>query len=557
MNIFLGLTAAAWLMPNHYAPWSSAWGDAAAIASLLAFSIFWISRKDSDSRISLPLLAISGLCTISVLVQLIVGKLMFIGDAVMVFFYIALWLLAALSGRWIAARWDIKKDTLNTLNFAWTFAAILSVGIALNQWTDALSLGIYGAELPPGGRPFGNVAQPNHLSTLCFLGVCGLLWTHQQKKVRTIAFWIGAVFLLFGIVMSQSRTGWIQVGLLVMAALSFKSRANLLINRGEILLLGIIFIFGVIAWPYLCDAVFLSAGRSINDQMQPGIRLPYWQSMLDAIGREPLLGYGWQQIGAAQQEIAADHPSVGILFEHSHNLVLDLFLWAGVPFGGLLIGATVWWFGRQIVICRDAKILWLLAAASGVFIHSMVEYPLEYAYFLIPTGLAMGAVDGFAPKGTDRSLYVPRWLSASISLILCVLSVAIGTEYLKAEINYRILRFESARVGYTSIVTPSPNLRVLTQLEALLKFARTEASPGMSPEQLNWMRQVAARFGYPPTLFRYALAAGLNNEPDTAHITLIRLCRLHEPRRCEEAKESWELLQDQYPQLKTVSFPAN
>ena len=282
--------------------------------------------------------------------------------------------------------------------------------------------------------------------------------------------------------------------------------------------------------------------------MQAGVRLPYWISMLDAIGREPLWGYGWQQVGAAQQRVALDHPSMGILFEHSHNLVLDLLLWNGVPVGGLMVAALGWWFIAHIRSCRDARVVWLLAAVGGVFLHGMLEFPLEYAYFLIPVGLAMGAIDGLSPLGF-ASFRVPRWGALLFTALLGVVFLGVATDYLKAEENYRTLRMESARIGAEGIVTPAPELRLLTQLGAFLQFARMEATPGMAQEQVDWMRKVSERFGYPPVMFRYALATGLNNQPEIAQQTLARLCRIHESPRCAEAREGWAGLQVRYPQL--------
>lgn len=543
----LMLMACAWLVPNHYAPWSSAWGDALAIAGLLALLPAAVAGAVSDRRVSWLLSGIAALCSAVLGVQLVTGRLLFSGDALMAAFYIGLWLAAVLAGGLLAAP-AARSDGVNALAAAWFFSALLSVGIGLVQWTGALSLGIYGAELPPGGRPFGNVAQPNHLCTLSFLGLCGLLWLHQRQKVSGVVFWLGAGFLLLGMVMAQSRTGWLQIGLLLGWGLAMQARAGLRITRGQLLVLGATFAAGVLLWPAVGDALLLSTGRSIGDQMQAGARLPFWWSMLDAVGREPLWGYGWQQVGAAQQRVALDHPSVGAMFEHSHNLVLDLLLWNGLPVGGLIAAALAWWFIAHIRASRDARVVWLLAATGGVFMHGMLEFPLEYAYFLIPVGLVMGAVDNLSPAG-GASLRVPRWAVLSFTALLAALFVGVNADYLKAEENYRTLRMESARIGAAGIVTPAPELRLLTQLGAFLQFARTEATPGMAPEQVDWMRKVSERFGYPPVMFRYALAAGLNGQPEVAQQTLARLCRIHEPQRCVEAHEGWAGLQVRYPQL--------
>ena len=551
MYFFIGTTAIAWLVPNHYAPWSSAWGDALAIVGLLALlPTVLAGRGISGARISWRLSSIAALCGAVLWAQLATGKLHFFGDALVAVFYVGLWLAAVLAGGLMAVP-GVRSDGMNALAMAWLFAALLSVGIGLVQWTGAISLGIYGAELPPGGRPFGNVAQPNHLCTLCFLGLCGLLWLHQRQKVSGATLWLGVGFLLLGMVMTQSRTGWLQIGLLVLAGLAMQTRAGLRPTRPQLLMLGAAFAAGVVLWPAISDALLLSAGRSIGDQMQAGIRLPYWLSMLDAIGREPLWGYGWQQIGAAQQRVALDHPGVGILFEHSHNLVLDLLLWNGVPVGGFILVLLAWWFVAHVRCCRDARVVWLLLAVAGVFTHAMLEFPLEYAYFLIPVGLAMGAIDGLSPAG--RALTLPRWVVLSFTVLLSAIFMLTASEYLKAEENYRALRMESARIGVDRIETPAPKLHLLTQLGAFLEFARIEAAPSMPPEQVEWMRKVSARFGYPPVMFRYALAAGLNGQPEISQQTLQRLCRIHGPQRCMEARDGWKALQAQYPQLQEMA----
>ena len=523
-----------------------------AIVGLLVLMTSAMASAASGIRVLWQLAGVAVIGCAMVLAQLSYGKLLFGGDAVTAALYVGLWLAAVLVGRLLADA-SSHRDGLNALMAAWLFAALLSVGIALVQWSGALSLGIYGADLPPGGRPFANLAQPNNFSTLCFLGLCGLLWLYQLHRVNGAAFALAAGFLLVGMVLSQSRTGWLQIGLLIAWGLAMQVRASLRITRAQLLLLGAVFVAGVLLWPLVNDALLLTAGRSIDDQMQPGVRLPYWWAMLDAIGREPLTGYGWQQVGAAQQRVALDHPAIGDYFEHAHNLVLDLLLWNGIPVGGFLVVMLAWWFIAHMRACRDARVVWLLAAVGGVVTHSMLELPLEYAYFLIPVGLAMGAVDGFSPVGA--SLRLPRWAVLSSAGLLSAVFAWTAVEYLEVEENYRTLRMESARIGVGGLVTPAPKLHLLTQLESFLQFAHAEATPGMSVAQVDWMRKVSERFGYPPVLFRYALAAGLNGQPEIAQQTLARLCRIHPPARCHEAREGWTALQVRYPQLLGVTLP--
>lgn len=550
---FVVLISAAWLVPNHYSPWLSAWNDGVAIFGLLLLTLSLVGSSAGGVRISWRLPAIAAVCGAVILAQLATGRLLFFGDAVMAIMYVALWLAAVLTGRILRAS-SVSTKALDALATGWCLAALLSVGIALVQWTGALSLNIYAVDLPPGARPFGNLGQPNHFCTLCFFGLCGLLCLHQFRKLSTSIFFLGAGFLLLGMVMSNSRTGWLQIGLLIAWGIFMRERANLRITRVQLLMLGAGFAIGVTLWPWICDYLLLSVGRPLDDQMRAGVRLPYWWSMIDAIGREPLLGYGWLQVGAAQLRVALDHPPMGALFDHSHNLLLDLLLWNGLPIGGLVAAILAWWFITQVRACRDARGVWLLAVLVGLFTHGLLEYPLTYAYFLVPAGLAMGATEGISRAGGVEIRW-PRWGMVVFAVLLSGLFLAVAVEYFKFEERFRSMRFEMARIGTPPVDTSKVEAPMLTQLEALMEFYRTEATPGMPAERLEWMRKVSDRYGYPQILLRFALAAGLNGRPNEARDTLARICRIHALKRCQEARESWMALQARNPKLLGVMAP--
>ncbi|TAM38415.1 MAG: hypothetical protein EPN61_13750 [Burkholderiaceae bacterium] len=533
----------------------SAWSDAVAITGLLGLSAVVALRAAGAGRAPWRLPAIVVLCWVVLLAQFVTGKLLYAGDALMAALYLGLWFAAVLAGGRMAAASGGRDNALNALAAAWLFVALLSVGVALVQWTGALDLGIYENGLPPGARPFANVGQPNNFCTLSFLGLCGLLWLRQGQRVRGAAFWLGAVFLLWGMVMTQSRTGWLQIALLVLWGLAMHARAGLRIARAQLLALGALFATGVLLWPVICDALLLTSSRSLDDQMRAGVRLPYWRAMLDAIAREPLWGYGWQQVGAAQQRVALDHPAFGVLFEHSHNLVLDLLLWNGVLLGGLIVALLAWWFVAHIRACRDARAAWLLAAVGGVVVHALLEYPLDYAYFLIPVGLAMGAVEVFAPARGLR-LRVPRWAALGFALLLGAVFVGVASDYVKAEANYRIQRFELAHIGTDRVTTPAPHLAVLTQLDAFLQVAHTDPAPGMSAAQLEGLRRVTLRYGFEPELRRYAAALALNGQPAEAARQLQILRRIWGERAYARARQQFEALATgKYPELRKVSLP--
>ena len=541
----------AWLMPNHYPPWLAAWNEGVAIFALLLLSLPLMLACAQGVRVSwhIPLLIL--LACLMATFQWLIGKIHFSGDLVLVLLYLGLALLAFVSGRKMGECGEALTESLMS---AWVLAALVSVGIALLQWSD-VTRHLFLVEMPPGGRPFANLSQPNHFCTLCLLGTGALFWLHQQDRLRLAVFVAAACTLLLGMVISQSRTGWLQVTLLLFLGLAFRQRCALRTARWLLLSLGGAFVAFVLLWPWLSEIMLLATGRTLEDQMAPGVRLPYWQSMLDAITREPWLGYGWQQVSMAQLRVALDHPPIHALFDYSHNLLLDLLLWNGIPCGLLIFCLAGAWLAGKIRRCRNGGALWLLAAVGGMLTHAMLEYPLSYAHFLLPCALALGMIDGTDTAGQKEIHLSRRALLAGVVVLGSVFFATLG-EYLDIEERVRSMRFELANIGTPSAADkPAREILLLTQLDAYIRFSRDRAKPGLSQEKMAWMRQVYERYGYPAIMLRYAMAAGLNGEPQQTRETLENICHIHTQKSCKEAKASWLALQKEYPQLLEIPFP--
>lgn len=553
LTLIAAVIAFAWLVPNHYPPWTAAWSDALALTGLCLLA-FWIAIcTKGRARISWPLLTVAGLAGAVILGQALSGRIVYFGDALVAGFYLAIWVLAVLVGHRIAASPNAEK-LIEAVLAAWLFAALASVGIGLLQWLGGVEKSIYFAELAPNHSPWANVAQRTHFSTICFLGLCALGWLYQRMRIGRVVLFLGAVFLLLGMAMSTARTAWVQMAWICAWLLILGRQRSGRISRLQIAALGLIFIGLLVAWPSIADVLLLSTGRDLEMQLSQGFRLRHWAMMLDAIGREPWWGYGWQQVGMVQQLVALDFPAIGEQIDSSHNLVLDLLLWNGIPIGLTIAFLLVFWFFSHLRRCVDGQKAWLLAAIGGLLAHAMFEFPFEYAYFLIPMGLLMGAVD-VAPMAR-RGVDVTRPVMLAATALATALLIGIGRDYVRAEENHRVLRLESARIGVDRLVTPAAKLDLLTQLQAYLSVARIDPKPGMAPEQLEQIRQVSMRFGQVATQFEYALAAGLNGQAVAAQQTLDRLCRIHPVEQCSLALARWRsLAQSSYPQLASIPLP--
>lgn len=555
MSLSLLLLAAmpiAWLLPNHYAPWLSAWQEGLTLA-LLAAALLSARRA---GRLPTAWMAFVAVAAATVLLQTAFGLVRFSGDALMVVLYLGAFAAAAAIGGSLRPTTPAGTgdDPLNTLAAAVAFCAVVSVGLALMQWTGVPPLGLWLVELRPTSRPHANVAQPNHLCTLLVLGQAALAQLYQSRRVSTPAFWLGSAWLLAGMAMSGSRTGWLQVTALAAMWLVLRRRAGLRLAGGQVVALGALYLGALVLWPLANEVLLFEGARGASDQLAAGSRPTVWRKLVEAILREPLVGYGWQQTVHAQLAAALDGPPMREHWEHAHSLALDLLIWNGIPIGLLLLGLIGSWFVSRTLACRDAGAASLLIGLAGLLVHAMLEFPHEYAYFLLPAAVAVGAVEAAHP--VPAGVVVRPWMLKAMGGAIGATLVVVALDYLEAEQGFRNLRLESAGIGSPGLVTPPPDLLVLDQLEAFQRFVHTEARPGMAPEELRRLYDVAERFAYPPAMLRHALAAGLNGDPERARATLLRLCHVHPQPRCEEARDAWAEATRKYPVLSVVPAPA-
>ena len=550
--LVLGFAALAlsWLAPGHYPPWPSFQAEfvACAAGSLIGVGVA-LQRKTRWSW-----LAVVTLLTATVpLLQTAFGQILFVSDGVLSAAYAAAFALSMVAGMTLAN--SRRSELLDGLTTAFVVAAIASGGIALAQWLQ-VGHDLFVTDLRPGDRPYANLAQPNHLATLLALGVVGLLRWFEARRIGRFTASLGTAWLGIGLVLTQSRTGWLFVALMVVWCAAGRRRAGLRLQLPAVAIGAAAFAAGVASLAAVNDALLLAPlGISLEEHTKSGVRWIHWQTLADGLWQSPWFGYGWSQVTLAQQAAAQNYPMTGEQLLNSHNLVLDLLLWNGIPLGAILVVALVVWFVLQVKASRTPDQWVLLAGVGAVFIHALLEYPLNYMYFLLPTGLMMGALDGLNER--SRGWSVPR-LGFALPLVTLVgLFAWVSIEYAKVEAAAWQLRMVSARIGVDRVSTaPPPDVLLLDALREFQRFATTEAKAGMTEQELDWMRTVSHRFAYAPSMLRFALAAGLNGHPEEARRTLVLLCKMNPAPRCEEGRTAWHELQQKYAVLRGVQMPA-
>lgn len=533
-----------WLAPNHYFPWPSYYNELlAALGLLVLVPVAFITA--TPPAVPSSVLPVLLLCLVPI-AQYFFGKISFGGDAWMASLYLAGLAVAFVTGYRLSNKADILP-----CNLAWVFvaASILSAGVALQQWLGLHLTGIWTVELPPEGRPYGNLAQPNNLALLLFLGVLALLWLWQGKHLATWVVVFAVLFLVFGIALTRSRASFVEFAAVLVVANFVKGNLRAAIPRRALLGCAGAFVGAWFLVPAISDAALLNS-EGLSRPKELGARAVIWQQLLDAALNAPWTGFGWNQVSVAQVSVAASHHATAMT-EHSHNLLLDLIVWNGFPLGIAIATGLGYWLYRRLRDCPSSNSWFGLAAITALISHSMLEFPVEYAYFLLPAGLLAGMVEG---NVGSHELRLPRALLAAIMVGLSVILGVVVKEYAVVENDHRQLRFEGAGIAAPH-AAGALDVTVLSQLREFLRFARTEAKPGMTKEEIEWMEKVAHRFPFPPSLFRYSIALALNDRIPEARVELIRLRRLHEEKRYIEAQEALLSMSERYPKLRQLISP--
>jgi O-antigen ligase len=554
LTLGLGLLALGWLAPGHYLPWLSFMQQYVAAFGAMLIALDLVVGDRRADRVRWPWLAcLAAVLAVVPWLQWVAGKVIFLVDALLPSLYLAGFALAFVTGAALnesrGAAWRYA------LCMTLVLGATLAQCIAVLQWLQLSDTSIFFVVMRPEDRPGGNLAQANHHATLLALGIAGALSGHETRAmsrpmVALVCAWLGA-----GLVITQSRTAWLFLALLAGWWMFMRRRAALRLTGRELSVAIGLFILALVAWKPLNDALLLSADGLADVASRAGgrVRLAIWEVVWDAVTHAPWTGFGWNQVGIAQLRFGADHPRVGEMALNSHNTLLDLFMWGGIPLGLLVALAVVAWFVREVRACNDGDRWGLLLACAAIWLHAQLEYPLDYLYFLLPLGLLMGTLD----SGHHAARVVtPKVVLAAPLSVAAALMIWIGVEYVRVEEATRNVRLLLIGVGTDRVPhVPPPDVVLIDGPREFHRFMITPAREGMSAGELAWMRAVVERYPVPPAMLRYAVAAGINGQSDEAAAVMRALCPMHNEARCTEGRASWSEARQQFPALAAIPGP--
>ena len=554
-----------WLTAEHFPPWVSWHNEVWVFAAVLLWAIVGLAslRGKKIPTVVMPGIAWIGILAFSMVwVQYALGYIVYLGNAILITFYILVFVFALTAGRYATmprakfAPTISQHQSLDSLAEILLLGAVCSAGIALAQVLQVAEAASWITPMTYLRRPGGNLAQPNQLATLLLMGLASLLYLFELGRLRSTSSLLICFLLLCGIAVTESRTG--LLGFLMMVAwwilrrraVDFKVQPFAILS-GSVALISLFWY-----WPQLHAFIFsfgLSADVSATVDTGASKRMFVWPQLVDAALQRPWFGWGLGEVSKAHNAVAHIN-SKSEPYTYAHNFILDLALGVGLPLTALLVAATGVWLWRRTQATQSLIPWYCFAMLLPFGVHSMLEFPFAYAYFLVPAAFALGFIEGtLNPK---RVLHIP-WATAVV--VFAVASIAMAwtvKEYIQIQEDYVVARFEALHVGKTEIDYTRPKIYLLTQLDALLEVVRLRPTPGMKEERIALLRDATQHIPTTGVQNRYALALALNGYPDEAHTQLKIIRAMHGEPEYAGIRENWKALADsKYPQLRSVELP--
>lgn len=437
---FLGLMLSLpFLQPSHTLPLTSFLAEWLAILFGLLAMLAMLPRA-AHHPLSLPSMTAAPLALLAIVLwQWAAGMFAYGASAALVLLYLAWSLGLMVAGRTLAASLGASQLLAS---LAWAMLAGALVGAACGllqylQWWPALGALVNPpADVDQYGVS-GNLGQQNHFATHMALGMAagGYLALTRRLAPRWLA--VCALPLLAALALSGSRSSFLYLAWLLGATLvqlprgtPDQARPVHLVRRLAIALL-------LLAAALAVAARVTPLGAQLNRLVSPdgalGPRLYLWEHALRMFASRPWLGGGfdsfaWRLIAQLEQ------PTRWGIDQYAHNLPLQLMAVAGlagllaVLIPALLLAHRLW---RQPY---SAERLLVSGVLGVLLIHSMLEQPLYYAYFLGIAALFAGLSDPAARTRRCGTLINTAGLALLGALL--VLAIQTARDYRRMAVHF-------------------------------------------------------------------------------------------------------------------------
>ncbi len=517
------LISLGWLLPIHYRPWVTYTGELFAFLSLFALAAIYLKDKTKLPVLSLPLLV---LATIP-LIQYLGGELFFFDKALTsTLFVFGFWMSIVIGYNLSVEKID-REDIFTGLSYVFLMTGTATGVIAICQWTNLVAYLPGMVNIQGNRRPFANFAQPNNMATFLLMSLMACLYLYEKKKIQTKWVVACALPIVIGVALSQSRTSWVAC-LCILAYLAYHQYRGFIRLKWYwsvtwfILFVGLIVISPVLSHllAQATDAQIVQSRDVVQRATGDMSRLAIWNQMLHAIADRPWLGYGWNQTSVAYT-LVSEHFQGPVWIRSAHNFILDFILWNGLIIGIPFLAYFSYWGYQLNKHVNSVESVIGILMIGAVLIHSMLEFPQYYAYFLLPVGFILGLVQSQQSNIKTITLS-PNYMRGLYVVSLLLLGLIIRDYSVAAAKLNQSIRYEKT----PEKITNQKPIYLLEEFDRRIAWIRMSPYTKLNQQELNEIREMVLNYPTKYDLIKYAKALAFNGHEKEARHQLWLLKKL-------------------------------
>lgn len=413
-------------IPSFYGEWVSAVLGVMAMIAML--------RKDAWNSMQIPQIAfiLAGLAAILGM-QWMLGMLHSAPIALLILSYLGWAFVLVVLGNYLRRELGWEKLVM-TLAYFVVAGGVVNAGIVALQYAAQSGLSL---PIMPKLVGYGAIAQANHFANYTALATASLIYLYAKGRfsLKSSTLMLALFMVMFSF--SGSRSSWLYMFAFTVLAIGLQinamktrqgSTAMRSLLRVTLTLLPVFAVTQLIIYYFFPNGLITLPTERLLDAANSTTaspRLLFWYDSWRMFINSPWLG-----VGAGNMRIESfsllDYPTAMAakrIFEHSHNLFLHLMAEMGVGAALIVLVGIVAWLRSFKWREFNLETWWLIAMLAVLGIHSMLEYPLWYTYFLGIAAILLGAGD---EKLT--TLRMPKWGEVSARLVFFSLLIVAAVQ---------------------------------------------------------------------------------------------------------------------------------
>ncbi|RTK97586.1 MAG: hypothetical protein EKK64_01100 [Neisseriaceae bacterium] len=383
-----------------------------------------------------------------------------------------------------------------------------------------------------GSNIFGNIGQPNQFTDFMSIAVVALLYLYLIGQINIVVTIAYSLLFAMAITFTARRGVLLYYVIMIFIALWvwFRNKKNSETKEvyTKSLLTIVAFFVGLIVfqtvWPKLVS-LFTSTPASTTTALerlstdsigQSTFRRFYeWYKAWVLFTEHPLFGIGWYQypreaIYIMQTEQFSYIPMNMKLYTHCHNSLLNIMAETGVIGTLIIVGYGILYsIARLLRKVNTVDSLFVVFLTMPILIHSLLEYPLWYSYFMILLAVFLA----FSPAVKEfKNSMVIKATGMIFTLMIC------GVAYNANQVNNFLISAaqpSSDYDDYTSNVTQLEqiinsnsmwSMPAMMVLDNYIMPGSQATSAAMSPtDQVKYVDGLANVLPYPSALFKQVI----------------------------------------------------